>query len=73
MTSTEDMRIIHADLIEKAEEIAASLTERLVPEDLQHAGFHFAFDTTPLSVPSEKSDQGKKDHAQAEDPRPDDA
>jgi hypothetical protein len=59
VTSTEDMRIIHADLVEKAEEIAASLTERLVPEDLQRAGFRFVFDTTPLSVLSEKPDQGQ--------------
>ncbi len=73
MTSTEDMRIIHKDLVETAEELAASMTQKLIPEDLQRAGFRFVFDTTPLSVLSEKPVQGKADHAQAEDPRPDGA
>jgi hypothetical protein len=60
MTSPEDLRIIHADLIEHAEDIAQSLTELLVPEDLQRLGFRFVLDTTPLSVLSEKgTDRGE--------------
>ena len=73
MTSPEDLRVTHAELIERAEEVADYMTRKLVPEALQRLGFRFAFDTTPLPVLSEKPDQGRTSHAQAEASRPDDA
>ena len=42
------------DLIERAREVAADLTERLVPEDLRSLGYRFEFDARPLSVLREK-------------------
>lgn len=40
------------------EELTAHLTRVTIPEELQARGFRFVFDDSPLSVLSEKPDQG---------------
>lgn len=50
------LRLDHADLMQKAVELADQLTETLLPEELRAAGFRFWFDTTP--IPMTKENEG---------------
>lgn len=40
-------------LVQQAEDLAESLTLKLVPEELRAAGYRFAFDTTPIPIKQE--------------------
>jgi hypothetical protein len=40
-------------LVQNAEDVAAQLTEKLIPDDLRAAGYRFVFDTTPIPVTRE--------------------
>jgi len=40
-------------LVQDAQDVAESLTQELIPEELRAAGYRFVFDTTPIPIKEE--------------------